>query len=58
MKLQSERERPTHNGWIVLIFVLAFLGTEDWIFVGCLFAIIIYVGWIQYLQMRYDVKIK
>jgi len=53
--MKIKKERPEYNGWVVFIFVISFLGADDWFFISAILLLIIYVGWIQYLQMSYDV---
>jgi len=56
--MKQEKKRPKYNGWVVLIFVLSIFSATEWHFIGLVLLIIIYVGWVQYLQTMYDMKTK
>lgn len=49
---------PKYNGWVVTALVLTLFIAEDWIMVSVLFLIILYVGWIEYLRMKYRLALR
>ena len=54
----EESDKPAYNGWIVFLLVIAVLFSEDWLFIGAILLCVIYVGWIEYLKMKYNLALK
>lgn len=57
-KMFEENNKPEYNGWIIFILVVANIVTDDWLWMIAILLAILYVGWIEYLRMKYKISIK
>lgn len=53
-----ENDKPRYNGWVIFLLVIGNICTKSWVWVGVLSLSILYVGWIEYLRMKYNLAKK